>query len=70
MKTIWMHQLKPGDIFCYRLKLRNREAFKVIEAKTDCENPYLICKSRNCNDPNKTIRKQIKGHVILLKRDK
>jgi hypothetical protein len=68
MKTIEMHQLKPGDIFTHEYKLHNREAFLV----NSIDEKHVICTSRKTRDEKgnfKEVKKAIKGNVIWLRKD-
>lgn len=67
MKTILMSELKEGDIFTNEMKIKNREAFQVIEKELHS----VIVVSRNDGSMKpKQIKKSIKGKVIVLRNAK
>lgn len=65
MKEINPHELKVGDIFTKEIKLKGREAFKVLYVKDNA----LLCVSRNDNLCNRLISKQKQGVFIYLRSD-
>lgn len=66
MKHVHMSELKEGDIFCYDVRLRGRKAFKVLYDPEDGVST-ITCQDRTTG---KTVNKEKKGNVILLRKDK
>lgn len=67
MKHILMSELKEGDIYTNELKLTNREAFEVNEKTLT----HVIVSSRNDSSiVPKSLKKAIKGNVIVLRNTK
>ncbi len=64
MKNIPMHKLTEGDVFTNEIKIKNREAFEVIQKTLTS----VIVVSRNEDSKNpRRITKAIKGNVIVLR---
>lgn len=59
-----MYELKEGDIFTNELKIKNREAFEVIEKKP---NQVIVISRNDDSKTPKEITKAIKGTVIFLR---